>query len=197
MSGLLMSGQQVHLADVAPTPWKNGGGSTRELLAWPNARDWVCRVSVAEVVDNGPFSPFDGVQRWFAVLDGAGVRLQVDTAEGLQTHTLERSSPPLCFDGALPTHCALVEGPTQDFNLMLRQSHAKGHLQRVNGAFCGHTSAPKLIAAYAISMRVAVQFGLENWQLHQASLVWQMVPAGTAVRVVGDDALYLEIELCP
>ena len=28
------------LADVAPQPWRNGGGVTRELLAWPAAGDW-------------------------------------------------------------------------------------------------------------------------------------------------------------
>ena len=30
-----MSWNLVRLADLAPQPWKNGGGTTRELLAWP------------------------------------------------------------------------------------------------------------------------------------------------------------------
>jgi hypothetical protein len=33
-----MSWHTVHLADVPPSPWKNGGGTTRELLAWPSAQ---------------------------------------------------------------------------------------------------------------------------------------------------------------
>ena len=65
----------INLADVVPTPWKNGGGTTRELIAWPDAEHWVWRMSVAEVAQSGPFSRFEGVQRWFAVLGGAGVAL--------------------------------------------------------------------------------------------------------------------------
>ena len=57
-------------------PWKNGGGTTRELLSWPpGVADWHWRISVAQVETEGPFSRFDGVQRWFAVLDGEGVEL--------------------------------------------------------------------------------------------------------------------------
>mgnify|MGYP003694612933 CR=1 FL=1 len=35
------------------------------------------RVSVADVATDGPFSTFAGVDRWFAVLDGAGVVLTI------------------------------------------------------------------------------------------------------------------------
>lgn len=68
----------VGLDAVASTPWRNGGGATRELLAWPDPRDWAIRLSVAEVERDGPFSQFPGVRRWFAVLSGGGVRLRVD-----------------------------------------------------------------------------------------------------------------------
>ena len=32
--------QQIKLADTPPTLWKNGGGTTRELLAWPASQDF-------------------------------------------------------------------------------------------------------------------------------------------------------------
>jgi environmental stress-induced protein Ves len=41
-------------------PWKNGGGVTRELLAWPGGGDWQVRISVAEIEADGPFSSFPG-----------------------------------------------------------------------------------------------------------------------------------------
>jgi environmental stress-induced protein Ves len=53
-----MSWQIVPLEDVSPAPWRNGGGVTRELLAWPTPQDWDWRISVAEVEKNGPFSRF-------------------------------------------------------------------------------------------------------------------------------------------
>ncbi|HEU6455884.1 MAG TPA: HutD family protein, partial [Roseateles sp.] len=53
-----MSWSKVSAADVQPQAWKNQGGTTRELLAWPHAHDWALRVSVARVDRNGPFSAF-------------------------------------------------------------------------------------------------------------------------------------------
>ncbi|MBK6569606.1 MAG: HutD family protein [Burkholderiales bacterium] len=75
-----MSWHVVHLADVAATQWRNGGGLTRELASGPAGADWQWRLSVAEVAADGPFSRFEGVTRWFAVLQGAGVVLRVQTA---------------------------------------------------------------------------------------------------------------------
>ena len=135
-----MSWNLVRLADVAPQPWKNGGGTTRELLAWPDAASWRVRLSVAEVVADGPFSRFDGVLRWFAVLGGAGVRLVVDGA----AHTLTTASDPFAFDGTATTQCALLGGATQDFNLMTRQAPAR--LQRVRGDYGGFVSAMNFLA---------------------------------------------------
>ena len=192
-----MSGNVVHLDHVPLIPWKNGGGTTRELLVWPQATGWVCRVSVAEVAANGPFSRFDGVQRWFAVLAGAGVQLRMDTPTAAHTHTLTRHSAPLCFDGALLTQCDLLDGPTQDFNLMLRHNQATGHLQRVQGNFCVTTFAPKIVAVYAISTGATARFGINSWQLPPNSLAWQVVPADTPVQLDAADALYLEVALCP
>jgi environmental stress-induced protein Ves len=190
-----MSWQLVHLADVPPTPWKNGGGTTRELVAWPNAADWVWRLSVAEVASSGPFSTFDGVQRWFAVLAGAGVRLHLQAPGGAQTHDLTVRSAPLCFDGAVPTHCDLLGGPTQDFNLMLRQCKASGRVQRITGSFQVVLNAPKIIAVCAYSAGATVEYGTEILQLPLGSLAWQALQAGAQVQVDGVDALYLEIHV--
>jgi environmental stress-induced protein Ves len=42
-----MSWHVVQLADVAVMPWRNGGGVTRELAAWPARDAWHWRMSVA------------------------------------------------------------------------------------------------------------------------------------------------------
>jgi uncharacterized protein len=102
----------VSLKNIAATPWLNGGGLTRELLAWPHPLDWTVRFSVAEVERDGPFSKLAGVHRWFAVLSGAGVRLRIDDA----VHELTVQSQPLEFDGAARADCELLAGPSRDFN---------------------------------------------------------------------------------
>ena len=71
----------IHADAVAAQPWRNGGGQTRELLVWPTHLDhpyrqnWQLRISRADIASNGPFSRFDGVERWFVVLSGQGVLL--------------------------------------------------------------------------------------------------------------------------
>lgn len=42
-----MSWNVIHLDQGTAAPWRNGGGATRELLAWPYAEDWRVRISVA------------------------------------------------------------------------------------------------------------------------------------------------------
>jgi hypothetical protein len=106
----------VSAAAVAPQAWRNGGGRTRELLAWPSGQGWKLRLSVADIDADGPFSAFPGAQRWFAVIEGAGVVLTL--ADGDRRLTTE--SEPLAFDGAEAPGCTLIDGATRDLNLMLR-----------------------------------------------------------------------------
>lgn len=105
----------VRLQDVTPSPWKNGRGQTRELLALPEGEPWRLRVSVAEIGSDGQFSSFHGVTRWFAVVAGQGVVLRFASEE----RRLFLGSDPLRFDGAWSPGCHLIDGPTLDLNLMV------------------------------------------------------------------------------
>lgn len=109
-------------ADCAPQPWANGGGVTRELLAWPDQGEWRLRLSVAEIERDGPFSALPGVLRHFAVLSGAGVELHL--AQGPQRLTPQ--SPVLAFDGGEAPGCTLLAGATRDLNLMQRGGSGSG-----------------------------------------------------------------------
>ena len=113
---------RVDTSTATPAPWKNGGGVTRELLCLPHGSkdDWTLRISVADIEADGPFSPFPGITRWFAVLDGAGVRLRFAD----RTLDVRRGEAPLRFDGAQAPGCALLDGPTRDLNVMVRTDRA-------------------------------------------------------------------------
>jgi environmental stress-induced protein Ves len=110
----------VRLADCPFVAWRNGGGRTRELLAWPNADDWSLRVSVARIEADGPFSSFPGIDRCFAVLDGAGVVLGLPRGDV----RLHAGDPALAFPGDAAPMCRLIDGPTTDLNLMVVRRHA-------------------------------------------------------------------------
>jgi environmental stress-induced protein Ves len=116
----------IRADDIAPTPWKNGGGLARDLLTWPAAgpADWRLRISLADITRDGPFSAYPGVERWFAVVEGEGVELQFEgRVQAVRSH-----DAPLCFDGAAAPGCRLLAGATRDLNLMLRG--VRGTLQR-------------------------------------------------------------------
>lgn len=190
-----MSWQIIPLADVPPSPWENGGGVTRELVAWPNAKDWLWRMSVAEVGRNGPFSRFEGVQRWFAVLSGAGVQLDISAEVGLaaQMHTLTGASAPLCFAGEWPVQCTLLDGPTQDFNLMLRHAHATARMLRVQGEFFVLPKTARTIAVLAQSTGARVQLDDDFLALPPNTLAWRHCPAGARLQITATDGLWMEI----
>jgi uncharacterized protein len=119
-----MSLHSVRLEAIAPIPWKNGGGTTRDLLTWPPGAQWHIRISVAEISHDGPFSDYTGFFRWFAVLHGTGVALQL----GDDRFEQRLGAPPLRFDGALAPMCWLLEGPTSDLNLLVRRDAGRGSM---------------------------------------------------------------------
>jgi uncharacterized protein len=117
--------------EVTPQPWLNGGGQTRELLAWPSIENWQIRISLADIDTDGAFSAFPYAQRWFSVVEGHGVNLRFQEHNLIQT----MQSKPLQFDGAQTPHCTLIDGPTRDLNLMLKnKSSAGGEIQIIRNA---------------------------------------------------------------
>ena len=182
-----MSWNSVRLDEVTAAPWRNGGGVTRELLAWPEAGEWRVRMSVAEVAGDGPFSCFDGAQRWFAVLAGAGVRLRLQGA----THELTQRSAPFEFDGAIATECELLAGATQDFNLMLRG--VTGRMSRLDGVHAFGCNAGELVAIYSGPNRALAAFGSEEVEIGPQTLAWRILEAGGFLKVEATDALWMEI----
>lgn len=99
-------------------PWKNGGGSTREILRFPEGSDdWHWRLSIADIAADGPFSAFPGYERALTLLEGAGMRLQfADRRCDLR--------PPYAacrFAGEETPDCVLLDGPTVDFNAIWRR----------------------------------------------------------------------------
>ena len=183
-----MSWNLVHLEQVTPAPWHNGGGVTRELLAWPQREDWMVRLSVAEIDKDGPFSRLPGVRRWFAVLSGQGVKLRIGGA----VHELRASSMPLQFDGAAQTDCKLVGGPTRDFNLMLKQGAAR--MRRVGGACSNPCKASALIAVYANGRAANASWVGERLTIPPNTLAWRILHLDGLVQLSGDDALWMEID---
>jgi len=125
----------------ATMAWKNGGGITQELAVSPagaDFNDFVWRASIAEVNRDGPFSLFGGIDRTIVLLDGAGFTLELDRSE---QYSLDQPYQPYCFPGERAVAATLRDGPTRDFNLMIRRRAACGQLDIERGPGTWHFDA--------------------------------------------------------
>jgi uncharacterized protein len=186
-----MAWKLISFSDAPAAPWRNGGGVTRELAAGPTREDWAWRISVADVTADGPFSHFPGVQRWFAVVRGQGVRLAVDGA----VHDLVGTSAPLQFDGAAQVQSWLLAGPTQDLNLMVQRERASGVMTRVAGEHRFTTAAEGVVAVFALGAPASVRRHDDDSRVEVPpySLAWARLPAGSDLEIASSGALCMEI----
>jgi environmental stress-induced protein Ves len=99
-------------------PWKNGHGSTLELLKFPkdSGDDFLFRLSRADLTESGPFSFFPEVDRILVVTEGKEIKLNDVKLPLWQA---------LSFRGEENMH-AQISAPGKDFNLMLRRGKVKG-----------------------------------------------------------------------
>lgn len=123
----------LRAADYPRMPWKNGAGSTLEIArdAGDGLDGFGWRLSIADVGESGGFSAFTGYQRVITVLEGTGMRLEVDGQHSRDLTALDA----FAFDGGSAVHCELIDGPIRDFNLIYSPQRYAARLQwlRVDG----------------------------------------------------------------
>lgn len=118
----------IHHHDLLPSPWKNGLGQTWEIASdrsacAPDAFRW--RLSRARITDTCRFSAYPGVRRWLVLAAGGALELRIDQAP---PQMLEHIGDQLTFDGAAKVEAVPLDGPTEDFNLMLADSTLDANL---------------------------------------------------------------------
>ena len=119
--------------DYRSMPWKNGNGTTIQMAVWPDQaglEDFVWRVSRTQVVSDGGFSHFSGIDRSLALLEGRGMVLQVAHS----TLMLDQNHPVAVFAGDVATEAKLIDGPISDLNVMSRRGRCYHQLSRWSGA---------------------------------------------------------------
>jgi environmental stress-induced protein Ves len=112
-------------------PWRNGGGTTTELVIAPegaaaSGERFLYRVSIADVASDGPFSRFDGYDRHIMLLAGAGMTL--DCGAHGRIELAERFEARL-FSGDWDVVGRLAAGPVRDLNLIVDRARASAKLE--------------------------------------------------------------------
>ena len=129
-------------ADFPEQPWKNGGGTTHELRRAPHPQDpqrFAWRISSATVTASGAFSLFPGIDRTLLLLTGNGLALRCGNAPEQELRTPGQS---IHFSGDLATYGRLLEGPVQDFNLMVDRTFHRGEAVLIKSGSAALACAP-------------------------------------------------------
>lgn len=100
----------VRSDEVAPQPWANGGGTTRELLV---ADDGAWRISLADIATEGPFSTFPGRRRLLTLVEGTVLDLLVAGEPAVV-----EPQRPFAFSGDDAVEARLPEGPVRALNVV-------------------------------------------------------------------------------
>ena len=179
-----MSATRFALADIAPTPWKNGGGATREIACWPpgtglDSFDW--RISVATIAADGAFSVFAGIDRSITLLSGDGVLLHGEHG----THRLDQPLVPFAFAGETPIRATLLGGASEDFNVMTRRGRCRADVKVWRYAVDGPSTPPHaaLLLAVQGDWRCAVAGDAPTRLTPGIGLWWSPAAARPAISV--------------
>lgn len=101
--------------ELQPQPWRNGGGTTREIAVAPGDGHpfpaW--RLSLATIATDGPFSTFPGVDRSLLLVSPTVLQLTVDgAATRLGQHDV------LDFPGEATVHATTGGAASEALNLL-------------------------------------------------------------------------------
>ena len=125
-------------------PWKNSGGVTSEIAAFPegsSTENFGWRISTAQVETAGPFSDFGSVYRSLTVLEG---RLALQFAQNNRELILGPGQS-ISFAGDAAVTGIPLGGPVRDLNVMVR----RGEWQASVSTRCPQLSGCETLIAIA------------------------------------------------
>jgi uncharacterized protein len=124
----------IRKAQYRTMPWKNGGGTATDIIAFPegagyDAFEW--RLSGAHVGRDGPFSIFPEIDRTMAILDGEALALHGVPGGSVTLTTL---SMPFAFPGDIPVTATLPAGPVDNLNMMSHRGQFQHSMRRITAS---------------------------------------------------------------
>ncbi len=177
--------QLIEPSQWSPQPWRNGAGTTHELVRWPAADPFAVRISVADLIAPAPFSRFAGYQRWLVLLEGGPVTLAIAGAPVM----LAAPGDEVTFAGEADVAATAVTGASRDLNIMVSAAVA-AQVEVVRGP-ATRVVAGAVVAAFTIAGEVAVASGGRTAGLARHACAWATdaeltitVPAGALTAVV-------------
>lgn len=184
-----MSIRLLTAADFRRLPWQNGRGTTLELVRYDDAAGALLwRLSVADVIEPGPFSPLPGIDRVITLIDGEGFDLDFGSARpGVPLRPFE----PLAFSGDWRTTATAVHSASRDFNVMT----ARGKLSAEVEVAGTELLPAELAYVYAARGDVRVTAGGRTVRAQAGELI-EYRGNGPARMEADEPATILAVRLC-
>jgi len=177
--------------------WRNGLGWTKVIFTEGTANDWDWRLSIAEIDTDCSFSAFPGCDRVLVLLAGNGIRLEFDDS----THTdLEPPHGRIAFAGERSVQCHLRDGPTADFNAIVRRDRCTMQVYHrpLVGSMVFFAEAGVLWAIHLISGRATIKSAGESASFNAGdTMLLDAVASDAAARSIldgGGDVLLVRIQ---
>lgn len=174
----------LNINNLPAQPWKNGGGTTREIRCSPKNSDYEhfdWRISLAQVQTSGDFSCFPGIDRHIMLIQGNNMPL----IHNGNPHVLHPFQP-YAFAGEDKMACLLPLGPTQDLNLMLRRGRAQGSLQAWQGRNTPISLAAGTHFLYAPQGGYQLQADTQSWTLDAGQALTGSTSAPLSLQLQAD-----------
>lgn len=143
--------QIIRYEECESSLWKNGGGSTKQLLISPKDADlsnFDFRISIATISSDGPFSIFPGIDRQLCILEGEGVKLLMPENGAKPSELLLRpNQAAFCFSGETQIESQLLDKQIIDFNVMTKRGKYRAYIERLelNGSLSPESSETSYI----------------------------------------------------
>ncbi|MCG9962541.1 HutD/Ves family protein [Shewanella cutis] len=143
--------QIIRYEECESSLWKNGGGSTKQLLISPKDSDLTnfdYRISIATISSDGPFSIFPGIDRQLCILEGEGVKLLMPENGAKPSELLLRpNQAAFCFSGETQIESQLLDKQIIDFNVMTKRGKYRAYIERLelNGSLSPESSETSYI----------------------------------------------------
>ena len=178
MSGPKLSARLLGPTDYKLMPWKNGRGLTTELAVFPphadlNTTPFDWRISMADVVEDGDFSPFPGYDRTLIVARGEGMELTFDAASA--PARLAGTGQGAFFSGDWLTCGRLLDGPVRDFNVMSARARVHHQCEVIMGAPVEYVWEPgfETLFCHCIAGELVLKMrGSAEWTLVAEQSLW-------------------------
>ena len=160
--------------------WKNGGGETTEIAAFPDGAGldaFVWRISMAKVAASGPFSMFPGIDRTLCVVEGDAIGLAFEARSLVR---LGLASPPYSFAADIAVSGTIAGAGITDLNVMSRRGVARHHVSRVRiEAPISVTPLGKSLLVLSLEAALTIRSGPDT--LHLAAGDAALSSAGAAL----------------